>query len=169
MVFPSGISMRRFAHDSARGSFSRPCQRCHRSSLGVSLLSACNSSSCSRAICRPMARALIRMRGSMGGYRRATVVIRGLQKRASRLGLGAKGRALVCNHDCRLVVLCATLATARALQRPSPACLLAGCAGIIEPETRSAKNSDHFAKPKAQVPGRHRTLRRGFHQMQSVE
>ena len=42
--------------------------------------------------------------------------------------------------------------------------LLAGCAGIIEPETPTAKNSHHFAKCRTKVVGRQGTLRCGIHQ-----
>ena len=55
-----------------------------------------------------------------------------------------------------LIVLCATLATAKS------SCLLG--AAIIEPDASAAKNSHHFAKCRTEVVERQRTLLCGIHQ-----
>jgi len=124
MVPPYACPIRRLAHDSAPGSFSRRSGRCHRSSSGLLSLATGVWPSWSRAICRPMARAMIRIRGSM----------------AAAAGVGARGRTLVWNHDCRLVVLCATLATAKS-SATTFSCLL-GVRGSSNQKRRRRKTAN---------------------------
>ena len=62
----------------------------------------------SRAICRPMARAMTRMRGSMGATAAQTLSFASFRSGLATSVSGRGGGTLVWNHDCRLIMLCAT-------------------------------------------------------------
>ena len=102
-----------------------------------------------------MTRAMIRMRGSMGAAAGPPLSLTGLRHglgaSVSGQGGGLSSGIMTASWSCR-AQLCNRKELCKQLS-----CLLG--TGIIEPEMPPAKNSQYFAKCRAEVLGRQRTLR----------